>query len=133
MLKKVDAIRILMEFLLVLVTILLTPDFFFYRNSWRILMTSFWWHTWTFQSSKQMPLEFLRNSFCNSWTTFSASKYKFFSKVSNNARNMCKLFSLVPSKRLVTRENWDKLSVYFFNRPKDQLCKIAKCQMAFFW
>ena len=26
---------------------------------------------------------------------------------------MCKIFSLVPSKNLVTRENWDKLSVYF--------------------
>ena len=29
------------------------------------------------------------------------------------AWNMCKTFSLVPSKKLVTRENWDKLNVYF--------------------
>ena len=26
---------------------------------------------------------------------------------------MCKIFSLVPSKKPFTRENWDKLSVYF--------------------
>ena len=37
------------------------------------------------------------------------------------ARNMCKIFSLIPSKRPVTRENWDKL-----------FCQITKCQMAFF-
>ena len=29
------------------------------------------------------------------------------------ARNMWKIFSPVPSKKLVTREIWDKLSVYF--------------------
>ena len=29
------------------------------------------------------------------------------------ARIMCKTFSLVPSKKPVTRENWDKLSVFF--------------------
>ena len=29
------------------------------------------------------------------------------------ARNMCKIFALVPSKKPVIRENWDKLSVYF--------------------
>ena len=40
-----------MEFLLVLMIILLTPDFFSLENS--------------DESSKQMPLEFLRNSFCN--------------------------------------------------------------------
>ena len=37
------------------------------------------------------------------------------------ASNMWKIFPLVPSKRPVTRENWDKL-----------FCQIAKCQMAFF-
>ena len=26
---------------------------------------------------------------------------------------MCKIFSLVPSKKALTRENWDKLSVHF--------------------
>ena len=31
----------------------------------------------------------------------------------SKARNMCKIFSLIPSKKPATRENWDKLSVYF--------------------
>jgi hypothetical protein len=34
---------------------------------------------------------------------------------STEARNICNKFSLVPSKKPVTRENWDKLSVYFSN------------------
>ena len=29
------------------------------------------------------------------------------------AQNMWKLFSLIPSEKHVTRENWDKLNVYF--------------------
>ena len=28
-------------------------------------------------------------------------------------QNMCKIFSLVPSKKPVTKENWEKISVYF--------------------
>ena len=52
-------------------------------------------------------------------------------------RNVCKIFSLVPSKKPVTRENCNKLSVSFsifewWNWLKYQLCQIAKCQMAFF-
>ena len=31
------------------------------------------------------------------------------------AQNMWKIFHLVPSKKPLTRENWDKLSVYFSN------------------
>ena len=48
------------------------------------------------------------------------------------ARNMFKIFSLIPSKK--TRGNWDKLSVYFsiFEWSKHQFCQIAKCQMAFY-
>ena len=30
----------------------------------------------------------------------------------SQARNMCTIFSLVPSKKPVTTENWDKLNVY---------------------
>ena len=30
--------------------------------------------------------------------------------VVNKAQNMCKIFSLFPSKKPVIRENWDKLS-----------------------
>ena len=46
------------------------------------------------------------------------------------ARNMCKIFSLVPSKKPPTRENWEKLSVYFSifewkNWSKHQFCRIA--------
>ena len=53
------------------------------------------------------------------------------------ALNLYKIFSLVPSKKPVARENWDKLSVYFsiLNDEidkKHQFCQIAKCQMAFF-
>ena len=33
--------------------------------------------------------------------------------LSSMVRNMCEIFSLVPSKKPVTRENWEKLSVYF--------------------
>ena len=53
------------------------------------------------------------------------------------AWNMHKIFSLVLSEKLPTRENWDKLSVHFsifewWNWPKHQFCQIAKCQMSFF-
>ena len=42
---------------------------------------------------------------------------------------MCKILSLVPSKKTVTREDWDKLNVYFsifewYNWSKHQFCPI---------
>ena len=46
-----------------------------------------------------------------SWANSQNDNY-FHSKWSLT-RNLCKTFSLVPSKNPVTRENWDKLSVYF--------------------
>ena len=54
--------------------------------------------------SCKVHLSFLH--FC--WGTWGKSKW-----CKTRARNMCKIFSLVPSKNPVTRENWDKLSVHF--------------------
>ena len=45
-----------------------------------------------------------------------------FINMVSKAWNMCKIFSLVPSKKLLNRENW----------PKHQFCQIVKCQMVFF-
>ena len=48
------------------------------------------------------------------------------------ARNMWKIFSLVSSEKHVTRENWDKLSVYFsiLNDKIDQNTNFAKLPSA---
>ena len=45
---------------------------------------------------------------------------------------MCQIFSLDPSKKPVTRENWDKLSVYFsiLNDEIDQNTNFAKLSSA---
>ena len=77
---------------------------------WQILKMPYWWVAFTDQA-KTVGLYFIK------------------------ARNMCKIFSLVPSKKPVIRENWDKLSVYFtifkwWNWPKHEFCQIAKCQLA---
>ena len=67
-----------------------------------------------------------------------ATKYYWFCKKSLLRPVICvKKNSLVPSEKLVTRENWDKLSVYFstfewWNWPKHQFCQITKRQMAFY-
>jgi hypothetical protein len=50
---------------------------------------------------------------------------------STEARNICNKFSLVPSKKPVTRENWDKLSVYFSNFLWYNL-QLHLCQKLFF-
>ena len=44
----------------------------------------------------------------NGWTQIFHEIYAI-----TQVRNMCKIFSLMPSKNPPTRENWDKLSVYF--------------------
>ena len=47
------------------------------------------------------------------------------------AQNMCKIFSLVPSKKLATQENLDKLSVYFsiFGLMKLTKTILTNCQV----
>ena len=55
------------------------------------------------------------------------------------ARNMCKIFSLVPSKKPVNRENWDKLSLYllfnFWIMKLTETPILLNCQApnGFFW
>ena len=55
---------------------------------WQILKMPYWWVAFTDQA-KTVGLYFIK------------------------ARNMCKIFYLVPSNKPVTWENWDILSVYF--------------------
>ena len=88
------------------------------HSSWRTLLQKIKWYKWSqhwgWSQCNHERIHKVRNVFATyTFLSFGNLRTLHRWRMLFQVRNMCKIFSLIPSKKPPTRENWDKLSVYF--------------------